>query len=54
MNLQEFRNKGYIKQPETLEEYVRQQRIAQEAEYAAKRISQSILEKMKRNNKSAF
>ncbi len=54
MNLQEFRNKGYIKQPETLEEYVRQQRIAKEAEDAAKRVSQSILEKMKRSNKSAY
>ncbi|HDV0601005.1 hypothetical protein [Acinetobacter baumannii] len=47
MNLQEYRNKGYIKKPETLEEYVRQQRIAKEAEEAAKRISEDICHKMK-------
>ncbi|WP_223850093.1 hypothetical protein [Acinetobacter seifertii] len=40
--------------PKSLSELIRHQQIKKEAEDAAKRISAEILEKMRRNNKSAF
>lgn len=65
MNIPEMRGMGLIstptfdvllngERPKSLSELVRHQQIKKEAEDAAKRISAEILEKMKRNNKSAF
>ncbi|BFM71441.1 TPA: hypothetical protein ACJKZR_001375 [Acinetobacter baumannii] len=65
MNIPQMRGMGLIstptfdvllngERPKSLSELIRHQQIKKEAEEAANRISQSILEKMKRTNKASF